>query len=354
LHSGRDKLRRCLTVTVLLGLPLFAQPRGAALTCGSCHTAQARSQPETSMAHALLLPGANTVLAAHPKLAFRHGAYSYTVETQNGQSTYSVTDGMRTISVPIQWAFGTGSQTWVFERDGVFYESYVSYYPMANGLDITIGDQGMEPTTLDQAFGRELTNAEITACFGCHATNAVSDYHVHFDSLKPGVTCERCHTGAAAHREAISHGKLESVPPKLKRLSAEQISNFCGECHRSFEEVPRNHWLGTMNVRFQPYRLANSKCFNGADARISCLACHDPHQQVVTDRASYDPKCLACHATTAHLPPVSNSSHVGRSCPVATSSCVSCHMPKVKLPGGHQEFTDHYIRVVHPDDPYPN
>ncbi len=151
------------------------------------------------MAHALLLPGTNTVLTAHPKLSLRHGAYSYRVETQNGQSTYSVTDGTRTISAPIQWAFGTGSQTWVFERNGAFYESYISFYPMVKGLDITIGDQGMEPATLEQAFGRELTNTEITACFGCHATNAVSEYRVHFDSLKPGVTCERCHTGAAAH-----------------------------------------------------------------------------------------------------------------------------------------------------------
>ncbi len=313
------------------------------------------------MAHALLLPGANTVLAAHPDLTFRHGNYSYTVQTRNAQSTYAVSDGARTISAPIQWAFGTGAQTWVFERDGHFYESYISYYPAANGLDITIGDQAMEPATLEQAFGRELTNTETTACFGCHATGAVSDYRVHFDSLKPGVTCEHCHAGAIAHQQAISHGKLESVPPKLKTLSAEQISNFCGQCHRSFEEVLRNHWLGQMNVRFQPYRLANSKCFNGADPRISCLACHDPHKEVVTDRNSYDPKCLACHATasasstpSAHLQAVGNLQRVGKACPVATSGCVSCHMPKVKLPGGHQEFSDHYIRVVHPRDTYPD
>src|SRR5205823_3905065 len=157
---------------------------GGALTCGACHTAQARSQPETSMAHALLLPGADTVLAAHPNLRFHHGGYSYTVETHNGQRTYSVTDGPRTISAPIQWAFGTSAQTWVFERDGRLYESYISYYPVTNGLDITIGDQGIEPATLEQAFGRELTNTETTACFGCHATNAASDYRLHFDSLK--------------------------------------------------------------------------------------------------------------------------------------------------------------------------
>jgi len=31
---------------------------------------------------------------------------------------------------------------------------------------------------------------------------------------------------------------------------------------------------------------------------------------------------------------------------VATSNCVSCHMPKYELPQTHASFTDHDIRVV--------
>jgi len=42
------------------------------------------------------------------------------------------------------------------------------------------------------------------------------------------------------------------------------------------------------------------------------------------------------------------------SCPVATADCVSCHMPKVKLPDEHLIFTDHWIRVAHAGDPYPD
>jgi len=41
-------------------------------------------------------------------------------------------------------------------------------------------------------------------------------------------------------------------------------------------------------------------------------------------------------------------------CPTATSQCVSCHMPKVKLPNGHLTFTDHEIRIVKKDEPFPN
>lgn len=313
-----------------------------ALTCASCHTSQAISQPTTSMAHALLLPGANPVLKAHPKLEFRQGAYSYTIETNGGQSIYTVTDGANTIFAPIKWAFGIGSQTWVLEHEGRLYESLVSYYPTVNSLDITIGDQAIQPKTLVEALGRELQPDEPARCFGCHSTGAVSGNHLHLDALTPGVTCERCHVGALNHLQAISRGKLDSLPPKLKSLSAEEISNFCGECHRSWETVVRDRLYGQINVRFQPYRLANSKCFDGSDRRISCVACHDPHQEVNRNRASYDSKCMACHASSA------------KACPVSASDCVNCHMPKVSLPGGHQTFTDHDIRVVHARDPYPN
>ena len=115
----------------------------------------------------------------------------------------------------------------------------------------------------------------------------------------------------------------------------------------------RGHTRGIINVRFQPYRLANSKCFDGADPRISCLACHDPHQDVVREDSSYDGKCLACHGSSPE--PASASGAAGaKSCPVSKKDCVSCHMPKMTLPGGHMRFTDHEIRVVKAGDPYPD
>ena len=315
------------------------------------------------MAHALELAGSNVVLKPHSKLTFRKGTYTYVVETSGDGSTYTVTDGTNSISAPIKWGFGANSQTWMLEYGGRSYESLVSYYPGANGLDITMGDQEIEPKTLLEAFGRELRKEEVTACFHCHATNAVSEYRLELNSMKAGVSCERCHEGAAKHFEAISRGSLESVPPKLKRISSEEMSNFCGQCHRSFATVVGElRMRGVVTVRFQPYRLAMSKCFDGSDARISCVACHDPHQEVVRDQKSYDSKCLACHSgsTTAALKTISATrahaaaTPVAKACPVANSGCVSCHMPKVNLPGSHMTFSDHYIRVVRENEPFPN
>lgn len=305
------------------------------------------------MGRAMQIPGDNTDLSANPKMTFRNGAYSYSVDTRNGQSQYSVSDGTRTISVPILWAMGAQAQTWVVVHDGKMYESLVSYYPSMKGLYITVGDDHMAPKTLEEAIGRPLSDDDAKTCFGCHSTNAVVDHKLNLASLRPGLTCEHCHTGAMAHLNSAIKGEQSADPPSLADLSTEDISNFCGSCHRSWELVVRAGWKGPTNVRFQPYRLANSKCFNGADPRISCIACHDPHQKVVRDVAFYDSKCLACHASSPHAVTSKQMPHA-KTCPVAKTNCSSCHMPKVPFPGGHFVFTDHQIRVVRPNDAYPD
>jgi hypothetical protein len=101
--------------------------------------------------------------------------------------------------------------------------------------------------------------------------------------------------------------------------------------------------IGVASVRFQPYRLEKSRCWGkGDDARITCMACHDPHQPLVHETRAYDMKCLACHTPKRY----SKADAVLRSCGVGTSNCVSCHTPKVDVPEAHASFTDHYIRVV--------
>jgi hypothetical protein len=146
-----------------------------------------------------------------------------------------------------------------------------------------------------------------------------------------------------------AHDDFKTLPKSLKKMDAEQVADFCGQCHRTWDTVMRNKWHGPAFVRFQPYRLENSKCFIGNDPRISCLACHNPHQPVNRNSASYDGKCLACHAEGK----TSVTASEVKTCPVANANCTSCHMPKVELSGGHAQFTDHYIRVVKAGDTYP-
>jgi hypothetical protein len=356
----RRRLHILSLLAILLGVAAGlrasppATPAKAESACVSCHRDRSQTQPLTPMARATALPGSNPVLAQNPKLTVRKGPYTYTVETRGRESTYRVSDGTGTITLPIHWNFGAGAQTWMLEYKGKRYESAISYYPSIRGLDFTTGDEDLKPQTLEQAIGREVFMPEVKVCFGCHATNAVTNGKLTLDSFQTGVTCEHCHVGTTLHLSDSISGDFSSAPPDLRRLSSEDISNFCGQCHRTWETVVRNHWRGEVTVRFQPYRLANSKCFDGADPRISCIACHDPHVDVVRQDSSYDGKCLACHAEQPANSGRSQAAGHARTCPTSKSNCVSCHMPKVKLPNGLMTFTDHEIRIVKADQPFPN
>jgi hypothetical protein len=326
----------------------------AAVTCATCHAGVANSYTHAPMRHAMEPAGANPMLEAHPSLTTQMNGYTYSIQTKGGQSTYSVSDGSGTLNFPIHWVFGQHSQTYLLEKDGHFYETLVTYFPRDNVLAVTPGDQDLRPKTLDDAMGRKLTNWEVLGCFECHSSGAISGTHLTLDKVVLGVECERCHAGAQQHMADAADGNFKTVPKSLKRMSTGDISNFCGQCHRTWETVVRNHWRGVAYVRFQPYRLQNSRCFAADDPRISCLACHNPHQPVNHDQAFYDGKCLACHGDTKAASTGAAAANPAKACPVAKSDCSTCHMPKVEIAGNHARFTDHQIRIVRPGDPYPN
>jgi hypothetical protein len=327
----------------------LALPALPADTCATCHSKEAQSQPHTAMGIGIQLPADQVVLKQHSGLSFQANGYKYVIENKDGVNMYTVSDGTGSLTLPIRYAFGVSSQTFVLEHNGHYYESLVSYYPSAEGLAITMGSERLRPHSLIEAMGREAPDEEIVSCFGCHSSGGVNQGKLTLPSMKPGLDCEHCHSGATAHQEAIAQGKPTHTPKKLGDMPAEDMSEFCGSCHRTWNTVVRMRTWGEVNVRFQPYRLANSKCFLGNDKRISCTACHNPHANLVRDDASYDHNCLACHAKSP-----SAAAAIQKSCPVSDRNCVSCHMQKVELPGSHSIFTDHQIRIVRAGDRYPN
>lgn len=340
LRSGVLPVSFVLTSIALNGAAGESTLAGS-LACANCHQREYTSQIKTSMAHAMEPIADCSILAQHPALTFRDGSYSYRIDRQGKQSSYAVTDGKDTIAVPLEYAFGLGKagQTYIFERDGKMYESRVSFYKALNGLDLTMGAANLRPSSLEEAAGRLMDRRGAEDCFGCHTTAAErTDFH-HPELLIPGVACEHCHGSAAAHVQGFRQAQPVAMK-KLSGLTTEELADFCGQCHRSWAQIAADGPHDINNVRFQPYRLANSKCYDPSDKRISCAACHNVHQEVVESDSFYDSKCLACHATA-------------KSCPVATQNCVSCHMPKLELPGAHFKFTDHDIRIVKVNAPYP-
>ncbi|HUB77332.1 MAG TPA: multiheme c-type cytochrome [Bryobacteraceae bacterium] len=331
----------------LLLLPFAAVAASGDASCAACHKSEASHFPGTPMGLAALSVGRCDILQKHPLLEYREGPFHTEIKTEGNRSTITVTRGTETFSTPILYALGQGKagQTYVFQYDGAIYESRASYYNAIGGLDITIGDIGTVPQTVVEAAGRRLAPLDAANCFGCHTNGAVVHGMLHLDAVTPGVGCQSCHGDVERHEAAVRSGNVAAARlPHLGDLAAEDMLELCGQCHRTWAQIAQTGMNGPNTVRFQPYRLTNSKCYDVDDKRIRCTACHDPHGQIDTNLASYDSKCTACHAAALHT----------KTCPVSKENCVTCHMPKIDLPGAHHQFTDHEIRIVRAGGPYPN
>jgi formate-dependent nitrite reductase cytochrome c552 subunit len=169
----------------------------------------------------------------------------------------------------------------------------------------------------------------------------VSWGRIDFRKLKAGVTCTRCHLGAAEH--AASEGESRTQVD-WRSMSATDSIDRCGECHRRWDEFTPDELMpdNLMLTRFAPVGLSQSPCFqaqgsSSSGARFDCMTCHDPHRSAVTDAAFYVERCLNCHKPES-------DGHVFCTASPPGSNCLPCHMPKVES-APYLSFTDHWIRV---------
>lgn len=314
--------------------------------CATCHAAKVASQKKTAMARALERPNESEVLQRYRNLTFEEGSYSYRITREDERQLYVVTNGTATISATIAHALGHGKsgQTYLLSYGDKLYESRLSFYAGLGGLDLTAGATKSVPPSLTAALGREMQPDDIRDCFGCHSTGAVNGLKLQLEQMVPGVRCEACHGPGAKHVAAIKAGNItDKLIFNPAVLGGDQLNQeFCGACHRSADAVAQMPQVDEVNrIRFQPYRIYFSACYSN-DRRISCTACHDPHNEVKQAPEFYDAKCLACHQAEAkgNFKPAPH--------PAETKGCVTCHMPKVLIPDSHTEFTDHNIQIVKP------
>jgi predicted CXXCH cytochrome family protein len=262
-------------------------------------------------------------------------------------------------SLAIDWIFGSGThaQTPLILVPGVSDETMaiehsVSAYPNGH-LGLTLGMDAVQETTGAIVMGNLRPHGEATNCFGCHCSHVpVVDQQIQFQSLQPGIGCNRCHADLDRHTEEVAAEVALSIE-RFADLQPLESVNRCGECHRRADEMgapidPDD----TMLPRFASVGLVQSPCFlnqasvtthDDASRRLDCTSCHDPHQATDRDWRSHARICLSCHDSSATN---------GQDCSKASRSdnCLSCHMPKVPA-GPHLSFTDHWIRIRKTDAP---
>jgi hypothetical protein len=327
-------------------------------SCIACHAEQS-STAATGMQHAAMRPEAmpteeTHVLPAGAHAAFTSDGVTYTLTSEPTSLQLSVSNGHSRSIQNLDWAFGAGAlaYTFLYNRDGRWFQSEASFYTRISALDITTG---FGPNA---ALGNLLTPAEARSCFNCHTVHATTSAGLEPLHAEAGIGCEACHGPGQQHVTAMSSAPGKSTTADLAifhpgKLSPSDSIDFCGSCHRSFADASLSNGqkADVAVVRFQPYRLEESKCWRATqDERLTCVACHDPHKPLNRDVASYDSNCLQCHSGVTKT---TSTAHRAAVCPKATHDCVTCHMPKVTLPSMHGDFTDHFIRIAKAGDPLP-
>lgn len=331
-------------------------------SCLPCHKGICTSQQDTHMAHASRRASETGVFTLHPRIESIQSGVETVIATQSRKSTYTVRRGGEVMTGQILWSMGDGTigQTFVLQSDGGLFESQLSYFPSIQGLDLTPGHASPVMTDLEHALGERQSTPTAQACFACHTT--ASSIQGRFDPGRatPGVTCEACHGPGAKHVQAMQEGREEDGREAIfnpGRLGAVEQVDYCGACHRTTMDVKAAKDFVPLNIRFQPYRLAKSRCWSRPDERLSCIACHDPHEKLVEDLRWYDAKCLACHEKERNDRSLESRKKGAADrppgCPVSAERCVTCHMPRYQVPQLHASFTDHFIRIARPGDAFP-
>lgn len=330
--------------------------------CAACHQQIARTQQKTPMAHAAWRASETEALRSNPKLSLSTPPFQTVITHDRTSINYVVSGRGDSVSAELLWSIGDGvkGQTFLLSYLGTLFESQLSYFPSIGGLDITPEHPRTPPEFLEAALGAPQTDEAARQCFACHTTGSSVRQRLNADQATPGITCEACHGPGARHVKAIKTGQVKTAAEAILdpgSFGPVDLVDFCGACHRAPLDVAAAKDYRPLNIRFQPYRLSKSRCWSRPDPRITCVACHDPHEPLVHDAAFYDAKCLACHGGVA----VDASGGVApdrlptkpSTCPVGKEHCVSCHMQKYEDPQFHGSFTDHDIRIVRAGDPYP-
>src|SRR5437762_8291443 len=179
--------------------------------CAKCHSRITASQETTPMARTLMRAADADVLHSHSDLSFRNGKYLYQIKAKDAASRLIVTDGERTITANLVWAFGTGKlgQSYLFLQDGAYRESRVTYFSSLQNLSFTPTRALLSPRDLAEATSRPVDNSELLRCFSCHSLGANIGAQLDTSKATMGVTCEACHGPGLKHVQAMEANQLQ-------------------------------------------------------------------------------------------------------------------------------------------------
>ena len=322
-----------------------------AKACRECHAQIVTDQLASNHAQTV-----RSLSRTQPRAPFGNG--QEVVDPSNGarygtsrgdrEPKLTLTAGSLTASQPLEWEFGAGNHAFGYltrADSGAWIDARLNYYPKAGKWDFTSSQDKPQKYLLEQPMGRPRNPEEVFRCFACHATVIRAEgargtgpldpatLEIRPDRSELNVGCESCHGPRAEHVREFRTGKRVSAK---QDWSGPAMNRICGKCH-GLNNIEASH---PVIARFQPWALAQSRCFQESSGKLTCSTCHNPHQNASRQRTFYEAKCLTCHSGA----PRSGGKTV---CPKGrTTGCVGCHMPADSQSMLHVTFVDHRIRVV--------
>ena len=239
---------------------------------------------------------------------------------------------------------GAKGQTYLSWKNNELFQMPISYFTAADEWANSPG----YPNRV--VFNRPVTSR----CMECHSTyvNTISatkkepEEFDHYQILY-GVDCEKCHGPAAKHVEYQTQHPKDTkakyiINPAM--LSRQQNLDLCALCHGgrlqktkpSFEFIAGDKLSDyfvrdtsspdtkSIDVHGNQFGLlGESKCFR-MSATLTCVTCHNPHENERGKVALFSQRCMTCH----------NKEH-GTFCKInpaqvlsINTNCVDCHMPR--------------------------
>lgn len=336
--------------------------------CAGCHSAIYRGYTRTAMGRSITVAG-TALLSAPVVVRSEKLNRDFRVYAEKGklyQSESEHQDGALLYETAHELAFAIGSGengiSFAVRRGSHLFQAPVSYYSLARKWDLS---PGFEQT--GEGFNRPIYDA----CIVCHAgrPNVVPGRDGLYEDppfAEMTIGCENCHGPGQLHVTERTRGARALPDTSIvnpARLPPRLAEDICIQCHQAGDArvlLPGREYsdfrpstplvrtvaiFGLPQVRKEEDLLEHhssmrlSKCYRATSGKLSCLTCHDPHEQPAGARAVsyFRGKCMGCHSEKS----CTLSIDVRRE---RSDDCVACHMPKrdVELIS-HSALTNHRI-----------
>jgi hypothetical protein len=244
------------------------------------------------------------------------------------------------------------AQTFLSWEGGRTFELPVSWYVSVNAWGSSPGGG----FTSNEAYFKRAIGIN---CYECHSSFIDQEVAMTPDqgiqktlkrnTLVMGIDCERCHGPAINHVNyhlAYPGEKEAKYLVTSESLSTQQQSDACAVCHagndREKDISPFRFKIGDTLANYfalfsSPVKpeagydvhgnqyglLSESKCFLKSQT-LTCVTCHDPHDNAGNDLTVYSKKCQSCHNNPDHSSLNIDATTTGS----FQSNCIDCHMPE--------------------------